>query len=140
MYDKTMLSILAKSLIISFQCNIEIVYFFYSNPVILVRVSSKILSTYSLLKDSRAVCVVSFFFEIVVYKKQLRRKVSRSDNLFRWFKYPTFQQWNPSPSSENWHCTYNYITALLIETATIKETFLSSKHLKRLSVRHNYFF
>ena len=33
MYYKTMLSILAKSLIISFQYNIESVYFFYSNPV-----------------------------------------------------------------------------------------------------------
>ena len=34
MYYKTMLSILAKSLIISFQYNIESVYFFYSNPVL----------------------------------------------------------------------------------------------------------
>ena len=33
MYYKTMLSILAKSLIISFQYNIESVYLFYSNPV-----------------------------------------------------------------------------------------------------------
>ena len=32
MYYKTMLSILAKSLIISFQYNIESVYFFYSDP------------------------------------------------------------------------------------------------------------
>ena len=35
MYYKTMLSILAKALIISFQYNIESVYFFYSNPVFL---------------------------------------------------------------------------------------------------------
>ena len=32
MYYKTMLSILAKSLIISFQYNIESICFFYSNP------------------------------------------------------------------------------------------------------------
>jgi len=34
MYYKTMLSILAKSLTISFQYNIEFVYFLYSNPVL----------------------------------------------------------------------------------------------------------
>ena len=33
MYYKTMLSILAKSLIILFKYNTESVYFFYSNPV-----------------------------------------------------------------------------------------------------------
>ena len=36
MYYKTLLSILAKSLIISFQYNSESVYFLYSNPVSMV--------------------------------------------------------------------------------------------------------
>ena len=74
MYYKTMLSILAKSLIISFQYNIESVYFFYSNPVILVGVSSNFVSTYSLLTDSRAVCVVFFFSKLLFTKSNYGEK------------------------------------------------------------------
>ena len=107
-----------------------------------VRASSNIVSASSLLKDSRAVWVAFFYeivvYEIVVYKAKLRRKVPPSDSRIRWFKYPTFRQWNPSPSSEFWHYTYNCITALLVEIVAIYETSVCSKRLTRLSVRHNF--
>jgi hypothetical protein len=56
-----------------------------------------------------------------------------------WFKYPTFQQWNPSPSSEYWHFTCNCITDQLVKIVAICETLVCLEHLKRLSVRHNFF-
>ena len=73
--------------------------------IIQFRASSNIFPTYGY----RLFCFA--FFEVVAYQEQLRRKVSRSDSRVRWFKYLTFQKWNPSPSSEGWHYTHNCITS-----------------------------